>query len=179
MKYANYKNNIVTVFNTLPNFYINEDGKKIDGFQYASEETLKANKIYPIYFPVKTENQKYESLNNISQSWFNAGTEMYVVPLIDLPLPTAQELYDALIIEGKQVFEDFRNELAKAASPYTILGTIPIELKQLTQAMLDAKVRILQGLDYYLANNDIENLKNFSYQTEEAEQLKQAIENFK
>ena len=60
-----------------------------------------------------------------------------------------------------------------------ILGTTPDELKTLTQSMLDVKDRINQALDYYLSENDLTSLLEFHFDTEEATQLRQAIENFK
>jgi hypothetical protein len=93
--------------------------------------------------------------------------------------PTAQELYNRLVIEGNMVFDNYRKMLSEASSPYMILGTVPNELKVLTQTMLDAKQRITDDLNYYLSIDDVTNLKAFRFDTDEAEQLKQAIQNFK
>ena len=131
-------------------------------------------------------NIKYKIKDGVLKGWigkseFNRpfwdGEKIIDKPITDEEI--AKQLYDALVEEGKQVFEDFRNELAKAASPYTILGNTPNELKGLTQAMLDAKKRINDALDYLLAQNDVETLKKFSFDTEESRQLKEAIESFK
>jgi len=95
------------------------------------------------------------------------------------PVKTAQELYDGLVIEGNQVFDEFRKMLSEAASPYTILGNVPNELKVLTQTMLDAKERVNTGLDYLLSIDDVATLSIFSFQNEESNQLREAIESFK
>jgi hypothetical protein len=105
------------------------------------------------------------------------GTFTYNV--IDIPQQTAQQLYDALIEQGKQVFQQFTNDLAEATLPRLIAGSVPSGLQQLSAVLQVTKTRINNALDTYLATNDIENLKAFSFETEEAEQLKQAIENFK
>ena len=125
--------------------------------------------------PNKDVNCEVEVNDNVT-----CGMELvddtYIIPVIEL---TSQELYDQLITEGEQVFDDFRKMLSEASSPYVILGTIPTELQVLTQTMLDAKTRITDGLSYYLSVDDVTNLKAFTFQTAEAEQLRQAIKDFK
>ena len=113
------------------------------------------------------------------EPYFDSKNDVITYEIIELPHPTIQEIYDSLIEEGKHTFDEFRRNLSETASSYNILGNHPQELKDLTIALLDAKARILTELDLHLANNDIEKLKAFSYNTPEAEMLKQAIENFK
>lgn len=98
---------------------------------------------------------------------------------LETKVPTAQELYDALIEEGKQVFQSFTNDLAEVTLPILIAGSVPSELQQLSVILQTTKTRINNRLSYLLENNNAEELKKFSFQTEEAEQLRNAIENFK
>lgn len=173
MEYIRIENEEIKYVN-LPKGYNGVENIEF-GYQNRTDLHVKDG-FLKVIKPEKKENERYLPLS-IEDCDLENGTAKYRVEII--PEPTAQELYDTLMVEGKQVFEDFRNELAKAASPYTILDNIPNELKGLTQAMLDAKKRINDALDYLLAQNDVETLKKFSFDTEEARQLKEAIESFK
>ena len=125
--------------------------------------------------PTLTESQQID--NNLENGIVEAGTFTYAVK--EISEPTAQELYDALIEEGKQVFQQFTTDLAEATLPRLIAGSVPSELQQLSAVLQTTKTRINNGLKLMLDNNMLEELKSFSYQTDEAEQLRQAIESFK
>jgi len=138
-------------------------------------EVLENEGVFDVFVPALLSTEKLGAI------YFDSEMNAFTYPIEEIVIiePTAQELYDKLVIEGNVVFDEFRKMLSEAASPYTILGTVPDELKVLTQTMLDAKTRIADGLAYYLSIDDLDTLKAFSFQTEESEQLKQAIENFK
>lgn len=130
-----------------------------------------------IVIPTTTAFQQVDyNLNNGIADVEN-GTFTYGV--IEIPQQTAQQLYDALIEQGKQVFDEFSIELSKAAIPYNILNNHPEELKELTRQLLAIKEEIKVGLKYYLDNNMIEQLQAFNYNDERAEMLRNAINDFK
>ena len=156
----------IKIFNQLPNKW-----NRINGFKSATEQQLIELGFKDVVEPVITSEQylgEYYLDNDV--------VTRYVVDKVQ---KTAQELYDSLVIEGNMVFDNYRKMLSEASSPYMILGTVPNELKVLTQTMLDAKQRITDDLNYYLSIDDVTNLKAFRFDTDEAEQLKQAIQNFK
>ena len=167
---AKEENGTIKIYPNLPTAY----GNVLNGYELMIERH-EADGFFDVFEPELLANEQNGAI------YFDENLKAFTYPIetIIIVEPTAQELYDNLKKEGEAVFENFRNELAKAASPYTILGTVPEELKQLTQIMLDARTRISDGLAYYLAQNDVETLKAFSFQTEEAEQLMQAIQQFK
>lgn len=143
------------------------------GLEYATDQQWYDWGFRELAYPTLTEYQ------TTGEPYLDTVNDVITYAIVDLPHPTAQELYDRLIEQGKHTFDEFRRNLSEAASPYNILGNHPQALKDLTIALLDAKARILTELDLHLVNNDVTKLKAFTYETPEAEMLRQAIENFK
>jgi len=167
---AKEENGTIKIYAEMPKSY----GNVLNGYELM-EDRHEVDGFYEVFEPNLMPNEQKGAI------YFDMQMNCFTYPIEPLIIvePTAQELYDNLKAEGETVFENFRNELAKASSPYTILGTVTEELKQLTQVMLDARTRITNDLAYHLAQNDVETLKTFTFQTEEAEQLMQAIQQFK
>lgn len=92
---------------------------------------------------------------------------------------STQEIYDYLTNEMNAAFSEFELDLSKVSAPYNILNNHPQGLKDLTQMLLSEKARIKSELETALENEDLETLKAYSFNTEQNEQLKQAINQFR
>lgn len=143
------------------------------GLQYATNDQWHEWGFRDVITPIISET---EHLGNLYKDEIN---DVFTYEIISAPEITAQQLYDILITEGNVVFDEFRKTLGTVSVKYLIQGTTPDELKQLVITLEETKVRILSDLNTYLANNDIVNLKKFTYKTEESALLKMAIESFK
>jgi len=127
--------------------------------------------------PTLNEGQQIDNNLNNGIIDLEAGTFTYAVK--DIPQPTADELYNNLIEQSKQTYDDFRKLLIEASTEALILGEPNENIKTLTRILKDEKVRIDTVLLEYLNNNNIQELQNFSFDTPEAEQFRIAIESFK
>ena len=143
------------------------------GLQYVSNEQWHEWGFRDIITPIISET---EHLGNLYKDEIN---DVFTYEIISATEKTAQELYDILITEGNVVFDEFNRILGSVSVKYLIHGTVPDELKQLVITLEETKAKILLDLDTYLANNDIVNLKKFTYKTVEVVLLKTAIETFK
>jgi len=90
----------------------------------------------------------------------------------------AQQLYDVLIEQGKLLFEVYRIKLMQVSYEDVVRGVVSEQFKGLVTMLEQVKERIKVHLKTSLDNNDIEALQAFSYQTEEAQQLDDAINAF-
>ena len=92
---------------------------------------------------------------------------------------SSQEIYDLLEAERVQVFSEFELDLSKVAAPYVLTDNVPQELKTLTTQLIAVKQRIKNDLQNYLTTNNLEELKKFTFSTKEAEQFRNALNQFR
>lgn len=97
------------------------------------------------------------------------------VPIVEVVQPTLEELREQKLQQANEVFDEYRRTLTEASIEGLITGTINTQLVELTNILKQTKERILDALNTL----DYNGLEAFSFDTEEAEQLKQAINNFK
>jgi hypothetical protein len=131
------------------------------------------------YLIVKPQLNEGEMYLPLELSDFNDETFEAVYRVVAMPEPTAQQLYDELIEQGKIVFDEFRTSLAKAGVNYLLKGDVPQALKELVVELETTKSNINQVLQLYLRYNNVAKLKAFRFDTPEAEEFKNRIENFK
>ncbi|SFS30868.1 hypothetical protein [Lutibacter maritimus] len=132
--------------------------------------------FYLIIYPLLNKGESYKE---IELSNFNDETMEVLVGVNKEIEPTAQQLYDELIEQGKIVFDEFRTSLAKAGVNYLLKGDVPQALKDLVVELETTKSNINQVLQLYLSYNNVAKLKAFRFDTPEAEEFKNRIENFK
>jgi hypothetical protein len=130
-----------------------------------------------IVMPIITEFQQIDY--NLQNGIVDVSKGTFTYGIIEMPQQTAQQLYDELIEQGKIVFDEFRTSLAKAGVNYLLKGDVPQALKDLVVELETTKSNINQVLQLYLSYNNVAKLKAFRFDTPEAEEFKNRIENFK
>ena len=104
------------------------------------------------------------------------GKYTYKVLTIEYDL---NKVYTDLLSELDDVATDFRMDLMKVSYEDVIRGIQKPEFIELVNQLELTKVKIKQALDYYLSECMLDKLLSFSFDTEEAKQLKQAIQQYK
>lgn len=164
IKIINGKRQIVNV----PNAY----GNIAFGYEHF-EDKHKKDGFFAIVIPIISENQEidYTLENGIIDE--EKGTFTYAIK--EKVLPTLEELRNQRLTEANQVFDEYRRILMEASIEALVMNEVTPELRQLTNTLRQVKKRVLADLQTL----DFEGLQKFTFQTEEAEQLRMAIESFK
>ena len=170
----------ITINNEVKNLEsIIAKNETVHGFsnvKYASSETLYEWGFREVRLSQLNGNQthKYPLLPED----YDEELDMFVVKAIDGPQYTAQYYYDLKKEESKQVFKEYSQLLNEACLLQLMKGENGTSLKELALKLESIKNRINRALDLYLQYDKINELQNFTFENEEAEQLKEEIENF-
>ena len=93
-------------------------------------------------------------------------------------LPTLEEALNSKLNELSGIANEYRNELFRTNYESLILGVVDSEYKTLVTYLQSRKAAIKAQLELFYANNDLESLLSFSFDTEENNNLKAAIASF-
>ena len=170
-KYAIIKNNEVKFFETFKTFNNFLIPKNID------EATILELGFKKVIYPIITAMEQYKT--PLLPEDYEIQNDAFIFKKINIPQKTAKELHASLLLEGETVFEEYRKMLETSTIVKRILGTHNAEIIALVNKLEAVRVGIIGALDLYVATNNIEKLKNFSYNTPEAASLKEEILNFK
>jgi hypothetical protein len=149
-----------------------EFGKVIGGFKYSTDEEL-----YKLGF-----RDKVEPILGLNQQkgkpYLDAGNDVYTYYVVDIEV-NINEIYNNKLNEFSNISDGYRDMLMRSSYENVLKGTVSQEFLDLVAVLETVKTRVKTALSNYLAANDIVALQNFSFITPEAEQLQQAILNFK
>lgn len=169
MKYAIQLDNKFLEFEKLPKIW-----NQIIGFrESATPEEIYKQGFRELITPLNLA--KYQSLGAIYKDDIN---DVFKYALID-STPTVQELYNEKYNRGEEMYKEYKRMLFEANYEDVVLGVTSEAFKILITSLVNKRNEIRNALKQYMDENNLEALKSFTYETEEAQQLRTAIKNFK
>ena len=162
----------IVIFNELPLVWQTKEGL-INNFRHGSTpEQVYDLGFRPYINPTISEGQE------IGDAYKDMEKDIFTRRVIDTT-KTIEELYDLKLKEGLDVFKKYKEQLIYANYEDVILQETTPEFKSLVKVMKKAMIRIRADLRGYVEVGDYDSLNAFTYNTEEAEQLKESINSFK